>query len=418
MMLDMDSIVLQAQLATGASPQVMAARANDDQESARIWRLAAVTPNRNSERRSTWTRAEEQFVRENLGRLSYEQIGEKLGRSPAAIKIRQTRLGMPAPSHREDALSVRAVGDLLGMCGKKLKRLIHMGKLPAQQIPGIAGIHVIYRRDLLRWLVQPDNFLYIMDTSRIAVPEWRSLVERRMALWGDEWWTTGQVADYHGVSISLINKYVRSGRLPGVHWNNWRVKKSDAVRARFITGKGMNTLDWSADGDAFMILAKAVGMTDLSIDLLRKEPTPRTWNRLRYLHQNGRIPKVIQAYNLPVYYQRGGKGYTLFADWRDCAGRFPSLVRAVGKFHAGMPLTAVDRRYLRSILHSWAVRFADTEPRRAYAGRMARWQNARPEKLCEAYQELLRWGIDPLGGDDVQVRQGEPSDDEISARSC
>ncbi|GAB4451137.1 MAG: hypothetical protein Kow0031_33720 [Anaerolineae bacterium] len=47
--------------------------------------------------RRRWSKAEDQFLLKNLGRMPLAQIGEHLGRSAAAVNLRRRRLQIPAP---------------------------------------------------------------------------------------------------------------------------------------------------------------------------------------------------------------------------------------------------------------------------------------------------------------------------------
>lgn len=52
-----------------------------------------------------WSKAEDEFLRENLGQMTLAEIGEKLGRTPVAVTLRRRRLRIPAPAHRRRAKS-------------------------------------------------------------------------------------------------------------------------------------------------------------------------------------------------------------------------------------------------------------------------------------------------------------------------
>lgn len=109
--------------------------------------------------------------------------------------------------------------------------------------------------------------------------------------------------------------------------------------------------------------------------------------------KNGQVPLLIKRFGLNVQYD----GHFLWADWRDHADRFPGLVRAVGRFHAGARLSVRDRSVLRGILWSWAQWHAETDEQRDLANRLKYMAWSTPKNLRTAYDELLGWGIDPLG---------------------
>lgn len=378
------SAVATALVEDGLDPRLVAAR----MDTAPVAALAS-TPAHKS-RNAPWTDEESAFVSDNLGHLSMEEIGADLGRSVAAIKVHWTRRGYAAPSKQPGDLSARLVGELLGMCSKIIKRLIREGVMPGRQIAGVQNIHVINRLHLLRWCSQPQNWIFF-KVERIQDKGIKRLVEMRQAQWGDEWWTTGQVGRYHGVSHCLVNLHIRTGRLPGVRWQNWRVRKSDAVAHTFKTGSGSNTLiDWSPEGDAFILLATAVGLPVTIIEGLRKEPSPRVDFRLRSLRQTGQARRLIAAYKLPV--QR--KGQLLFVDWREVADRFPGLVRTIEKFlNTQRELSFVDRQYVRGVMRSWAQWYGLKK-----LAKHLRWAHAaKREKLMGFYGEMVAAGVDPFG---------------------
>jgi len=63
------------------------------------------------------------------------------------------------------------------------------------------------------------------------------LVALAVERWGDEWLTPGQVAETHGVGHQDVNRYIHAGKLPGVKWGNWRIRRSDAKRVYFHKGR-------------------------------------------------------------------------------------------------------------------------------------------------------------------------------------
>ncbi|GAB4444158.1 MAG: hypothetical protein Kow0031_26550 [Anaerolineae bacterium] len=50
--------------------------------------------------RRRWSKTEDRFLQENLGRMPLAKIGEHLGRTPAAVTLRRRKLQIPAPAHR------------------------------------------------------------------------------------------------------------------------------------------------------------------------------------------------------------------------------------------------------------------------------------------------------------------------------
>lgn len=373
-----------SQIEDGVNPRLVMAR------STTAVPVAMLQTDSINNRTGTWTEEEDAFLRDNLGTLPQEEIAEQLGRTVEAIKIRWTRKGYHAPSKQPGDIVATTVGKMLGMCGKKVIRLIDMGVMPGRTIPGGRNIHVITRFDLLRWCVQPQNWIYL-KVERIKDQRIKRLVEMRQERWDDEWWTTGQVAKYHGLtSVTVINRRIRDGRLPAVRWDNWYVLRSDAEKEKFYKGKGMATeLDWSMAGDAFLVLAAAVGVPTTQMDELRGEEVKRSLHRLRYLGQKRKVKPLIVGYHLPVQQ----RGEVLFADWREVDGRFPGLCRAVDRFVDGRSLSFTDRQYLRGVMRSWA----QWHRLDRLAHRLNWAQAAQADGLRVFYDELLVAGVDPFG---------------------
>ena len=103
----------------------------------------------------------------------------------------------------------------------------------------------------------------------------RALCERRAQRWGDEWWSTEQVAQYHGCGSKAVVHQIRRGKLPGVQralgahekytgrkWKVWYVLRSDAMATKALYFKKLTpaALDYvrraRADGDVWRVINK------------------------------------------------------------------------------------------------------------------------------------------------------------------
>ncbi|MCP4427421.1 MAG: helix-turn-helix domain-containing protein [Chloroflexi bacterium] len=402
-MFDLDSLidtaVINGQIASGVNVKTVLSRVKNNGASGRVVtavaaKARAVAAN---QRAAVWSPEEEAFLRDNLGHLSTEEIARHLGRTPAAIKIRWTRKGYEAPSKRSGEMVATQIGKRMGVCGKLIIRLVDRSVLPGRVVPGGRNIHVVREDDLRRWIVRPQNWIYF-KAERINDLHLKRLVEYAQARWPDEWWTTGQVAAYHGVNFRTVNKAIHDGRLPAVRWQNWRILKSDAAAMSFVRGKGNVTLDWSPAGDAFMVLARAVGLTADFIDDLRGDGSDkkRAHHRLKYMHSRGMIPLTIKRFGLHVEYDR--ENGRLWADWREYDSRFPGLVKAIDKFLHGGRMSQLDRTSVRGVLWSWTAWRAETPEQKQMARRLKYSQSASAAHLWEAYQTVLSWELgDPLG---------------------
>lgn len=361
-----------------------------------------------------WTPEEDRFLDEALGQLSIDEISAYLGRSLQAIKIRRTRLGLDAPSKQAGELTARQTADLLGVDVHAVCRWIEDGILPGRVLPMERHIRVVKKATLWRWAVNPMNWPYFENsvyddtrsnngqdfakgTDRIADPRLRRLIELKKKRWGDEWWSLGQVAEHHGVTLSGVHKAVYEGRIPGVRYQNWRVRKSDALKLQIVPGKGHGSLlDWSRRADEFLVLASAVGLPDSVIAALAggiySDKTVRY--RLKSLMDGG-IERVLQRAGSVQY--DPGRGL-LWTDWRQHTHRFPGLVRAIAAFKAGRELPHVERQYVRGVMTAWLRWFSEGDPdREELARRMTFGWQVRSERMWSRYRRMVEWGIDPFG---------------------
>lgn len=392
-----DTAVTEAELASGVSPSVLMSRAERNGCSERkVATLATSVGAVRSQKAAIWTPEEEAYLEDALGYLSIQEIAQRLGRTPAAIKIRWTRLGLDAPSKQPGEVVATKVGRRMGVCGKLIIRMIDEGRMPGRVVPGGRNIHVTKEADLRRWVTRPENWIYF-KVERIRDVSLKRLVLLAQERWPDEWWTPGQMAEYHNLNdTSVINNAIRRGDLPAVRWQNWKILKSNAVAYQFRQGSGRNVIiDWSVPGDAFIVLARAVGLTSSFIDELRGGTARRADWRLKNLMKHGQVLVLIKRFGLAAHYD-AERGF-LWADWRDHADRFPGLVRAVERFHAGARLSVRDRSVIRGVLWSWAQWHAATDEQKAVARKLMYMRWTTPENLQLMYEDLLGWGIDPLG---------------------
>ena len=190
-------------------------------------------------------------MRCNLGYLSEEDIALALGRTVMAVHLRWRRdLRLPAPSRAPGWLTATQAALLLGLDGHKVTHWCDVGLIPSRRMPGDRQVRLIRIVTLERWVISTANWIYF-DWRKIPDARLRRLCELRQQRWGDEWWTTGQAADYHGVSGKDVLRLILRGEIPAVqakvsrggrhherNWSNWYVLKSDAVKAQFVRGKG------------------------------------------------------------------------------------------------------------------------------------------------------------------------------------
>lgn len=260
-----------------------------------------------------WTQAEEDFLRANVGYLTDAEMGQAIGRTAAAVKIRRVRvLGLPGMSRAPHLITARRAADLLGIDMHKTAAWVDMGLLPGW-IMAVAGtkyhnIHLIERTALRRWVLNPMNWVYFKPEN-VRDLELRRMLRKRAARWGDEWWTTRQVADYHRVDIKVVNQQIRRGTLPsfrlpvslsGRHpervWSNHFVRKSDALRAVFLKGKGAakKLPRFTPTADAWILKARdELGMSFVAIGRTMKVGQERDRNNSTIAHRYRQL-KALQ----------------------------------------------------------------------------------------------------------------------------
>ena len=326
-----------------------------------------------------WSPADDAFLREWAGVLGDEELAERLGRTPVSIRIRRRRKGHPGPMVHPDYLTAQGVARVLGVDVHSVCKWIDRGLLPEAELAPLAGRKVwrIGRAAFTAWALRPENWIYFIRAirdGRIRDARLARLIERRAAVWGDEWWTSGQVARYHGVDSNDVTRYIYAGRLPAVQWGNWWVLRSKATRPglRFYKGKGGTTFERSGTpaGDAFIVLAVAVGVPWSHIGrLMGRSYRTSIQSRFAAIARRDLVPWLVRAYDLPVRYRTSDGA--VWADWRPLAHRFPVVARAWAKWANGSPLTSQERYALAGTARAavvWA-RGADDPLAVALSGR-------------------------------------------------
>jgi len=312
-------------------------------------RIPPVLRRRICQRPMHWTPAERQYLREHIGEMTDEQIGTALGRSSNAVKIKRQRWGMPAHSKRPGWLTGNQAAKLLGIDIHAVMALTERGILPYQRIPGRRGILSIEKTALIRWAVNPLHWIYFRADD-VRDRNLRRLLELRRERWQDTWWTPGQAAVYHDVSDSMINHWVRSGKLPAVRWGNWWLLRSDVIRVKMFNGRGHgHELDcWSDDGDAFLVLGAAIGLSLNVLGRMTHYGEKRASYRLRWIMRCPDFSERLAGWELPVKWDPKRK--MVYANWRDHLYRFPALDQAMYRFYSFEESCERDILMVRSVL--------------------------------------------------------------------
>lgn len=227
-----------------------------------------------------WTPGEDAFVATNLGWMTDAEMGKALGRSKISVHLRWDRdLGLPGPSKSPNVITAHRAAKMLGIDAHKTAGWVDMGLIPGRLMAGGRNIRLIDRQAFRRWVLNPMNWPYFKPDS-VRDPELKRMLAKRAARWGDEWWSTRQVADYHGVITSDVKRYIVMGRIPsfrlpvslsGRHfdrsWSNHYVLKSMAVQVKFFKGKTNHIpCKFTPAADAWLLKARdELGMTFVHI---------------------------------------------------------------------------------------------------------------------------------------------------------
>jgi len=333
----------------------------------------AVVDTSRTRRMPAWTDAEDQFLKENLGFISEDEIAHRLGRSKGAVHIRWTReLELYAPSKHPDYFTTNIIAELLGVDSHGPPTWVDRGLLPGVKLPFERVIRRVKRSDFYRWVVNPMNWIYFKH-EKVKDVKLKRLLELRRERWGDEWWPTVKVAKYHGVTTKHVTTQIKRGKIPAVQainpagrnpngrWNFWYVLRSEALRAVFKRGKGHDIREWSRDCDAFLVLARAVGISSNAfVCMVPGWKTQTVSYRLKKLWEKSEIPELVKEYGLGVQIDVG-RGL-LLGDWRAYRKRFPYLARCVRRFMVG-EAKKDELHPVRGVLKVWCRwYFGDDDP--------------------------------------------------------
>lgn len=414
--MDLDALVSQALIETGAPRAQVAFR------DPRAARLVITSQRRGRSPSLAWTPEEDRFVREHYLHLTDTEIGRVLGRSEAGVHIRRERvLRLPARSKQADDLTANQIAEGLHVDIHSVMGLIDRGLLPGWILKHEQDTYRMVKRvTLLRFITNPLNWIYFKPDQVGAHPPrrtvakydaefWqhaRRLVQIARSRWADDWLTPAQVGARHGVTHMAVNNAIHEGKIRGVKWGNWHILRSEATKPGlyFAIGKGRGSpLTWTAAGDAFLLLARAVGFSVNAIQaLMGYQYNQRVSYRLAELERLHLTRKTITRFDLPIAVSRSGHagrdglpGCDLFADWKRYRKRFKALAAAMDKFKRREPLAERDRQYVRGVFKTWALRFYRRSDRAALLGRLYTASNQSDQTLRAIYQQLQRAGVDP-----------------------
>jgi len=365
---------------------------------AKIALMLALSTKAETQRPMPWSLDDIDFVRKNIGFLSDEDIGVHLGRSTIAVKIKRTRLALGSATRREDWFTSRSAADALGMpCSKKIVEFMEKGLLVGYSAPLDCTIHQIHVSDLKRFACQPNNWVYF-DPTNVRHPEIRRLVLRQMARWNDEWWESSRVARYHGLKESDISRYMKIGRIHGIRYGKWYVRRSVATDPSLVIYKGRGGTnkaisDNYSEWDAFVVFGVAAGLSYSMIKHLSKTDL-NVPGRYQFLENRCKVGDVVEKYALPV--QISVRGYP-WVDWQQAAKRLPFLKKAIEQFISGRRCSRLQYRVVGGVLYSWARFHARSATEKSVADRLRTYSTVGERSIRKTWNELKTWELgDPL----------------------
>ena len=277
-------IVDDALISSGYSPAVLQAKGG---------KLRAITGACRTVRNPNWIKEEDDLIRTRLGDLSYGEIGSIIGRSSNAVMVRAKRLEAGGPTHRSGWITIHKASILIGVDVHSfsgwVKHGIIKGEIAKTTYQNVTMVNFEY---LKYWLTRPNHWPYF-KVKKMRPGYLRNLVEKAQQRWGDEWLTTRQMADMHGMAyVNLINFHIRAGKIPGLHcpfiggrheagWSLCFVRRSVAEKWKRPTQKDIR-VEWvTPSAIEFMLKKNAEGLTAVEIARMMKRGKRQVDNYIR-----------------------------------------------------------------------------------------------------------------------------------------
>ena len=289
-----------------------------------------------------WSEDDLDKVEKLLPFHSAEEVGKVLGRSGNAVKIIRQRRGIKAGSKSDGWITANQARNLLGMPdGRPVIGWIKKGLVMGHQING-DSTWLVHEVSLRRWVTSPLSWAYF-DSVGITDEKLAHLVELSQTRWNDAWLSTRQVADMKGTDTKRVLMAIKRGQLPGVHirekdgrhagatWAFWAVKKSDAERWEY-NAPAFNLMD---ELHAFMLLGRAIGLSNERIGLLCSLSGETVNKRMRMIDEQHLAPKLIKKHERLRFVSLGIPILHAHADWRKYANQFPHVGRAFERYLTG-----------------------------------------------------------------------------------
>lgn len=302
----------------------------------------------------TWRPDELAFLKNNLGRMSEYEIAQALpGRSKTAVHLMRERSGLPAMIKVPGMKSANSWREILGMADQRpiiawVKNGLIKGRVTEAQ--GGRKICMIEDDSMRAFVLSPNNWVYF-NPNGVKDAELKRMIEKQRKRWGDEWLTNRQAADLltirwkRPVCSKDILHMIKMGRLDGRHilnkdgrqhvnetprWSLWMVRRSQVETMRYMR-PGDALSGWTDAADSFLVLARAIGLSDLRIGKLMGKSHAVIGQRWKRLQELGRIRKIAREIGGGVKVS----GRTVSANWRRYRRRFAFIEKAARRCSEG-----------------------------------------------------------------------------------
>ena len=303
-----------------------------------------------------WRPDELAFLEINLGKMSEYEISQQLpGRSKNAVHIMRERSHLPAPTKAPGWRSANRWREPLGLPDQRtiigwIERGLVAGRVT--EVLGGRRICMINDASMRAFVLNPQNWVYF-NTERVRDRELKRMIEKQRRRWGDEWLTNRQAADLlaarwgRPVDSKDVLRYIKLGRLDGKHlvnkdgrqqvnetpgWSFWMVRRSQ-VEALMFHDYGTAVSGWTDAADAFLVLAKAVGLSSLRIGRLMKKSHSLVEQRWKRLWELDKVDELARRWGPDVRVVGGN----VAVDWRKFRQHFPCIEKAARRYKAGSP---------------------------------------------------------------------------------
>lgn len=370
-------------------------------------------------RRHGWARWQDDLVKASLGMLEEDELEDLAGRlpnpsvlddltsrtlaelavlvghSPDGIRIRTIRKGWRTRMRNPDWMSARKVSEMMGLDSHNITKWIERGYLTSDRMP-FEG-RVVYRilqENIEAFILDPENWAYY-DVHKISDPGLRALAFSVRD--GDEYLTTGEVAQRLGCGPNWVAALIRKGDLPAKRWGNHKIHRDDAAKIELI-GPGHGGLpqrSFTLEEDLQLLSGHAVGIGLRIMGLGMKRHTSSTAYRWASFSTTG-IASLIRQHPVPILMIDG----RVLGSWtelveHDQTGSFAIIPKAIDNFLLGQEMDTIEMSTLQGLFGTWLEFFVDGRHLKAERTWLRYRLLRSVEKIRTVHLALLGIGLDP-----------------------